>query len=157
MREGGATSYRKGWLKRRLPEIVLAKFVTTSGSSAGQDFRITVTGLSQNLLYEIGVAAVNSVEGQSFEPAINSVKTGNYPANPGTMQGPDPPRALPGAREGADRPPHAAGTALLDHAYQEVNVLERQLSDTFSPAEHAALCDLLDRATATLVDQTRRP
>lgn len=49
-----------------------------------------------------------------------------------------------------------AGTALLDTAYQEVNVLERQLSDTFSPAEHAALCALLDRATATLVEQTRR-
>lgn len=51
----------------------------------------------------------------------------------------------------------AAGTALLDHAYQEVNVLERQLSDSFSAAEHAALCDLLDRATATLAEQTRRP
>ncbi|WP_327289582.1 MarR family winged helix-turn-helix transcriptional regulator [Streptomyces sp. NBC_01198] len=51
----------------------------------------------------------------------------------------------------------AAGDTLLDRAYQEVNVLERQLSDAFSPSEHAALCDLLDRATATLAEQTRRP
>jgi DNA-binding MarR family transcriptional regulator len=51
----------------------------------------------------------------------------------------------------------AAGTEQLDRAYQEVNILERQLSDTFTSAEHAALCDLLDRATATLAEQTRRP
>lgn len=48
------------------------------------------------------------------------------------------------------------GTDLLDRAYGEVNVLERQLAAAFSPAEHAALVDLLDRATSTLVEQTRR-
>lgn len=48
-----------------------------------------------------------------------------------------------------------AGRDLLDHAFQEVNVLERQLAAAFTPDEHAALCALLDRATTTLVAQTQ--
>ncbi|MFE0186656.1 MarR family winged helix-turn-helix transcriptional regulator [Streptomyces sp. NPDC059008] len=48
------------------------------------------------------------------------------------------------------------GQALLDRAYQEVNVLERALKDAFTPSEHAALCELLERATGILVQQTRR-
>ncbi|GAA2625554.1 MarR family winged helix-turn-helix transcriptional regulator [Streptomyces spororaveus] len=48
-----------------------------------------------------------------------------------------------------------AGEALLDRAYSEVAVLERALTDAFTPSEHAALCELLDRATAVLVKQTR--
>lgn len=47
-----------------------------------------------------------------------------------------------------------AGRDLLDRAYQEVNILERQLADAFTGTEHAALCDLLDRATAVLAAQT---
>ncbi|MCX4984833.1 MarR family winged helix-turn-helix transcriptional regulator [Streptomyces sp. NBC_00572] len=49
------------------------------------------------------------------------------------------------------------GRAVLDRAYEEVIVLERALTDAFTPAEHGALCDLLDRATAVLVDQTPPP
>lgn len=49
-----------------------------------------------------------------------------------------------------------AGQALLDRAYQEVTILERALTDAFTPAEHASLCELLERATAVLVQQTRR-
>ncbi|MFD3695098.1 MarR family winged helix-turn-helix transcriptional regulator [Streptomyces sp. NPDC058646] len=48
-----------------------------------------------------------------------------------------------------------AGQELLDRAYQEVVILERALTDAFTPSEHAALCALLERATAVLVQQTR--
>ncbi|MER7706775.1 hypothetical protein ABTX81_28245 [Kitasatospora sp. NPDC097605] len=48
------------------------------------------------------------------------------------------------------------GRALLDRAYQEVTVLERALTEAFTPSERAALCDLLERATTVLVQQTRR-
>jgi DNA-binding MarR family transcriptional regulator len=48
------------------------------------------------------------------------------------------------------------GQEVLDHAYQEVIVLERALTDAFSPGDHAALCELLERATAVLAQQTRR-
>jgi DNA-binding MarR family transcriptional regulator len=47
------------------------------------------------------------------------------------------------------------GNKLLDGAYQEVSALERAFADTFAPGEHAALCDLLDRATTVLTAQTR--
>ena len=47
------------------------------------------------------------------------------------------------------------GRALLDRAYQEVVILERALADAFTPAEHATLCELLERATTVLVQQTR--
>jgi DNA-binding MarR family transcriptional regulator len=47
-----------------------------------------------------------------------------------------------------------AGGSLLDRAYQEVIVLERALTESFSPAEHASLRALLDRVTEILVDQT---
>ncbi|MBD2892322.1 hypothetical protein amrb99_12320 [Actinomadura sp. RB99] len=50
----------------------------------------------------------------------------------------------------------AAGRELLDRAYQEVIVLERALTDAFTPAEHAAFCELLERATAILIEQTPR-
>ncbi|MGW1894722.1 MarR family winged helix-turn-helix transcriptional regulator [Streptomyces sp. NPDC002004] len=48
------------------------------------------------------------------------------------------------------------GQALLDRAYEEVIVLERALTDAFTPAEHSTLCELLERATAVLTQQTRR-
>jgi DNA-binding MarR family transcriptional regulator len=48
----------------------------------------------------------------------------------------------------------AAGHNLLDRAYREVIVLERALTDRFSPEEHQQFCELLDRAIATLVEQT---
>ncbi|RKN77631.1 MarR family transcriptional regulator [Streptomyces klenkii] len=48
------------------------------------------------------------------------------------------------------------GQALLDRAYQEVTILERALTDAFTPSEHAALCELLERATSVLAQQTRR-
>jgi MarR family transcriptional regulator, organic hydroperoxide resistance regulator len=48
------------------------------------------------------------------------------------------------------------GQGILDRAYQEVNALERAFADTFTPAEHASLCDLLDRAVTVLITQTRR-
>jgi DNA-binding MarR family transcriptional regulator len=47
------------------------------------------------------------------------------------------------------------GHHVLNRAYGEVNVLERALADAFSPAEHSALCDLLERATTVLIGQTR--
>lgn len=47
------------------------------------------------------------------------------------------------------------GRALLDRAYQEVIILERALTETFTPAEHASLVALLERATAVLARQTR--
>jgi DNA-binding MarR family transcriptional regulator len=47
------------------------------------------------------------------------------------------------------------GQEVLDRAYQEVIVLERALTDAFTPAEHTALCELLERATTTLARQTR--
>ncbi|MFI7129496.1 MarR family winged helix-turn-helix transcriptional regulator [Nonomuraea sp. NPDC050153] len=46
------------------------------------------------------------------------------------------------------------GQEVLDRAYQEVIVLERALTDAFTPAEHAAFCELLDRATTILARQT---
>ncbi|WP_236584716.1 MarR family winged helix-turn-helix transcriptional regulator [Streptomyces sp. MBT53] len=48
------------------------------------------------------------------------------------------------------------GRALLDRAYQEVVVLERALADAFTPSEHAALRELLERATTVLIQQTRQ-
>jgi hypothetical protein len=48
-----------------------------------------------------------------------------------------------------------AGQALLDRAYQEVIILERALTDAFTPSEHASLCELLERATTVLIQQTR--
>ncbi|MEU2035570.1 MarR family winged helix-turn-helix transcriptional regulator [Nocardia amamiensis] len=47
-----------------------------------------------------------------------------------------------------------AGRDLLERAYQEVIVLERALTDRFTPDEHKLFCEFLDRATATLVEQT---
>ena len=47
------------------------------------------------------------------------------------------------------------GQGVLDRAYQEVIVLERALTDAFTPSEHTALCDLLERATTVLIQQTR--
>lgn len=35
------------------------------------------------------------------------------------------------------------GRVVLDRAYQEVIVLERALTDAFTPSEHSALCELL--------------
>jgi DNA-binding MarR family transcriptional regulator len=49
----------------------------------------------------------------------------------------------------------AEGQALLDRAYQEVIILERALTDAFAPSEHTALCELLERATTVLIQQTR--
>ncbi|MFI8963422.1 MarR family winged helix-turn-helix transcriptional regulator [Streptomyces sp. NPDC053493] len=49
-----------------------------------------------------------------------------------------------------------AGGDLLDRAYQEVIVLERALSAAFTPAEHTALCDLLERARSVLTEQTHQ-
>jgi DNA-binding MarR family transcriptional regulator len=46
------------------------------------------------------------------------------------------------------------GRDLLDHAYQQVIVLERALTDRFTPDEHKLFCEFLDRATATLIEQT---
>ncbi|MET9028960.1 MarR family transcriptional regulator [Nocardia beijingensis] len=46
------------------------------------------------------------------------------------------------------------GRDLLDRAYQEVIVLERALTDRFTPDEHKQFCEFLDRATATLIEQT---
>ncbi|KUN74444.1 MarR family transcriptional regulator [Streptomyces canus] len=48
------------------------------------------------------------------------------------------------------------GQAVLERAYQEVIVLERALTDAFTPSEHTALCELLERATTVLVQQTRQ-
>ncbi|MEU0206384.1 MarR family winged helix-turn-helix transcriptional regulator [Streptomyces canus] len=48
------------------------------------------------------------------------------------------------------------GQAVLERAYQEVIVLERALTDAFTPSEHKALCELLERATTVLVQQTRQ-
>lgn len=47
-----------------------------------------------------------------------------------------------------------SGRGLLDRAYREVIVLERALTDRFTPEEHRQFCALLDRATATLIEQT---
>jgi MarR family transcriptional regulator, organic hydroperoxide resistance regulator len=47
------------------------------------------------------------------------------------------------------------GQEVLDHAYREVSALERAFAGAFTPAEHASLCDLLDRATTVLNAQTR--
>lgn len=47
-----------------------------------------------------------------------------------------------------------AGRAALDRTYQEVIVLERALTDRLTPDEHKQFCALLDRATATLIEQT---
>ncbi|GJF33136.1 hypothetical protein KNE206_58360 [Kitasatospora sp. NE20-6] len=46
------------------------------------------------------------------------------------------------------------GSGLLDRAYQEIIVLERALTDRFDTDEHRRFCEFLDRATATLVEQT---
>ncbi|MEV1006069.1 MarR family transcriptional regulator [Streptomyces sp. NPDC049881] len=50
-----------------------------------------------------------------------------------------------------------AGRAVLDRAYEEVIVLERALTDRFTPEEHREICRLLDRATAVLAEQTPAP
>jgi DNA-binding MarR family transcriptional regulator len=49
------------------------------------------------------------------------------------------------------------GGALVERAYGEVIVLERALTEAFSPTEHASLIDLLERATTVLVEQTAVP
>lgn len=48
----------------------------------------------------------------------------------------------------------AAGRDVRDRAYREVIVLERALTDRFTPDERERFCEFLDRATATLVEQT---
>ncbi|MFI2368236.1 MarR family winged helix-turn-helix transcriptional regulator [Streptomyces sp. NPDC018833] len=48
------------------------------------------------------------------------------------------------------------GQTLLGRAYQEVIILERALTSAFTPSEHAALCELLGRATTVLIQQTRQ-
>jgi DNA-binding MarR family transcriptional regulator len=47
-----------------------------------------------------------------------------------------------------------AGKAALAKAYAEVASLEQALTDAFSAKERSALCALLERATAVLVEQT---
>ncbi|WP_433196869.1 MarR family winged helix-turn-helix transcriptional regulator [Nocardia sp. CA-107356] len=47
-----------------------------------------------------------------------------------------------------------AGREVLDGAYQEVIVLERALTEQFTGAEHRQFCELLDRATKILIEQT---
>ncbi|MQY29638.1 MarR family winged helix-turn-helix transcriptional regulator [Nocardia aurantia] len=47
-----------------------------------------------------------------------------------------------------------AGRELLDRAYREVIVLERALTERFTPEEHERFCEFLDRATAILAEQT---
>lgn len=47
-----------------------------------------------------------------------------------------------------------AGREMLAGAYGEVIVLERALTEKFSAEEHKLFCEFLDRATATLVEQT---
>jgi DNA-binding MarR family transcriptional regulator len=47
-----------------------------------------------------------------------------------------------------------AGRDVLERAYQEVIVLERALTDRFAADEHKRFCEFLDRATATLIEQT---
>jgi DNA-binding MarR family transcriptional regulator len=48
-----------------------------------------------------------------------------------------------------------SGRAVLKRAYQDVSTLETELTRAFRPAEYTALCELLERATSTLVSQTR--
>jgi DNA-binding MarR family transcriptional regulator len=48
----------------------------------------------------------------------------------------------------------STGRDLLDHAYRQVIVLERALTDRFTPDEHKLFCEFLDRATVTLIEQT---
>jgi DNA-binding MarR family transcriptional regulator len=47
-----------------------------------------------------------------------------------------------------------AGQDVLDKAYREVIVLERALTEKFTAEDHKLFCEFLDRATATLVEQT---
>lgn len=49
------------------------------------------------------------------------------------------------------------GSLLVERAHSEVSVLERSLSQAFSYDEYRAICDLLERATSLLVEQTRPP
>ncbi|MDR8411248.1 MarR family transcriptional regulator [Nonomuraea sp. 3-1Str] len=49
------------------------------------------------------------------------------------------------------------GRRVLDGAYQEVVVLERALAESFTPTERDALCELLERATTVLIQQTPDP
>jgi MarR family transcriptional regulator, organic hydroperoxide resistance regulator len=46
------------------------------------------------------------------------------------------------------------GRTLLNRAYREVILLERALSDSFSAQEYSSVCELLERATKVLIDQT---
>lgn len=46
------------------------------------------------------------------------------------------------------------GQEVLDRAYQEVIVLERALTEAFTPAEADVFCELLERATGILIQQT---
>lgn len=47
-----------------------------------------------------------------------------------------------------------AANDLLRRAYDEVIVLERALTDQFTPDEHRKFCEFLDRATEVLNSQT---
>jgi hypothetical protein len=88
-REGGPTSYRKGFLKRRLPPIYLMLFSSTGGTAGAKNFRVTVTGLSSHLDYLIGVAAVSQDNIPPIEPETGEtppVTTSSYPADPGSFQ-----------------------------------------------------------------------
>jgi DNA-binding MarR family transcriptional regulator len=48
------------------------------------------------------------------------------------------------------------GKRILSKAYKEVDVLEDALRETFTVDEYTKICDLLQRATETLANQTRR-
>jgi MarR family transcriptional regulator, organic hydroperoxide resistance regulator len=47
------------------------------------------------------------------------------------------------------------GRALLEQAYGEVILLQRALTDSFSTEEYSLVCELLERATKVLIDQTQ--
>jgi len=46
------------------------------------------------------------------------------------------------------------GRALLERAFREVSILERALTASFSAEEYSSVCELLERATKVLIDQT---
>jgi len=89
-REGGPTSYRQGFLVRRLPSIVLFYLKNNgSGVTTQQTIRVQVKGLQANLIYLMGVCAVPNDAAHELEPEIDPLfagLAGNYPPNPGTMQ-----------------------------------------------------------------------
>ncbi len=77
--EGGADTYKKGSLVRRLKPVRLVNFLTSGDIQSGTITRkLLIQGLSSSVIVHIACA----IEGPQGQPVVPS----DYPTTPGTMQ-----------------------------------------------------------------------